>query len=318
MGKNQKQPITGSLPNITDEMSQVASKSIPTPPGIATVRYAVQRTSGFVVRWAIHWSNGEKPGATRNNLGWTEKLMTRPWYMRRTIGVLRTIQSQWAIPRRIDSSFWTASTFKMQSRSWLSTATRSIKPNGSQGRFASITRKPSSRTAALPFRNPKIASRLTVGESCNRKGVRDGARSDGACAGVMPGISDFSFGLSEEWDRNRWETSSKSRERRFSGRPFSSRGSSVSFFRWKSKLLGSSAVAQKIVQISGYLHRIQSRKRYHQLDTAPLSCVIDPLANAGPILSTKSAKTTIGWGKFKAYHYMSGWESGMSAILLST
>ncbi len=125
----------------------------------------------------------------------------------------------------------------------------------------------------------------------------------------MLGISAFSAGLSGDCDRNRWETSSNPRESRLSVRRSSSREFSTSFFRCRSKLLGSSAVAQKLVKISGYLRRIQSRNRYHQEDTTPHFYLIDPLANAGPILSIKSGKTTIGWGKNNICHYMSRWLS---------
>jgi hypothetical protein len=59
-------------------ISQACSKRIPTPPGIATARYSKQQTFGLMLRCATHLSNGEKPGATRNNLGWAEKFITRP------------------------------------------------------------------------------------------------------------------------------------------------------------------------------------------------------------------------------------------------
>ena len=74
----------------------------------------------------------------------------------------------------------------------------------------------------------------------------------------MAGDSAFSAGLSGDCDRNRWETSSNPLENRFSARRFSSRGVSAISFRCRSKLLKPSAVAQKLVQISGSSRGIQS------------------------------------------------------------
>jgi len=124
-----------------------------------------------------------------------------------------------------------------------------MEPNGSQGMFASIARKPSSRTAALLFRKAKISSRFTGGEACNRKGALGGAGSGGVCAGTVSGVSTFSAGLSGDCDRNRWETSSNPRASRFSVRRFSSREASALSFRCKSKLLRPSALAQKFVKL---------------------------------------------------------------------
>ena len=128
----------------------------------------------------------------------------------------------------------------------------------------------------------------------------------------MSGVFAFSAGLSGDCDKNRCETSSNPRVGRLSDRRFSSRVASSVFFGCGSKVSRPSVVTQKLVQISGYRHRIPSRSRTSKNERIPNCYVGYSLADTGPILSTKSEKTTIGWGNNTVYPNMSWLSEGAS------